>query len=74
MKLGEWPGRRLCAKLWLHGLRTALLGQLIPAVLPQAPRVLGVDEFACGEDVPPTPRSRTHGGRSWQAGIMGVRL
>ncbi|WP_075033119.1 transposase [Streptomyces mirabilis] len=47
MELGGRPGQRLCAKLQLHGRRTALLGQLVaPAVPARAPRVLGIDEFA----------------------------
>jgi hypothetical protein len=47
MELGRRPGQRLCAKLQLHGRRTALLGELVaPPVPARAPRVLGIDEFA----------------------------
>ncbi|MER5210509.1 transposase [Streptomyces sp. NPDC002838] len=47
MELGGRPGQRLCAKLRLHGRRTALLRQpLAPPVPAQAPRILGIDEFA----------------------------
>ncbi|MHC5262669.1 transposase family protein [Streptomyces sp. UC4497] len=46
-ELGGRPGQRLCAKLRLHGRRTALLGQLVaPPVPARAPRILGIDEFA----------------------------
>ncbi|AZQ39992.1 hypothetical protein EJ357_46820 [Streptomyces cyaneochromogenes] len=47
MDLGGRPGQRLCAKLRLPGRRSALLSQLVaPPVPAQAPRVLGIDEFA----------------------------
>ncbi|NGO46106.1 transposase family protein [Streptomyces sp. YC419] len=47
MRLGGRPGQRLCAKLRLHGRRTALLEQLVAPLVPaRAPRVLGIDEFA----------------------------
>jgi transposase len=47
MELGGRPGQRLCAKLRLPGRRTALLSQLVaPPVPAQAPRILGIDEFA----------------------------
>ncbi|MFD3580923.1 ISL3 family transposase [Streptomyces sp. NPDC058683] len=47
VELGGRPGQRLCAKLRLHGRRTALLEQLTaPAVPDRAPRILGIDEFA----------------------------
>ncbi|MCT9094303.1 ISL3 family transposase [Streptomyces sp. ASQP_92] len=46
-ELGGRPGQRLCAKLRLHGRRTALLAQLVaPPVPARAPRILGIDEFA----------------------------
>lgn len=46
VELGGRPGQRLCAKLRLHGRRTALLGQLVaPPVSARAPRILGIDEF-----------------------------
>ncbi|MFD8646339.1 ISL3 family transposase [Streptomyces mirabilis] len=45
--LGGRPGERLCRTLQLPTGRTHLLGLLTaPAVPEQAPRVLGVDEFA----------------------------
>uniref|UniRef100_A0AAU3HNU4 ISL3 family transposase n=1 Tax=Streptomyces sp. NBC_01393 TaxID=2903851 RepID=A0AAU3HNU4_9ACTN len=45
--LGGRPGERLCRTLQLPAGRTHLLGLLTaPAVPEQAPRVLGVDEFA----------------------------
>ncbi|MDO0936493.1 ISL3 family transposase [Streptomyces sp. DG2A-72] len=47
MELGGRPGQRMCAKLRLHGRRTALLRQLLaPPVPARAPRILGIDEFA----------------------------
>ncbi|MET7931133.1 transposase [Streptomyces sp. NPDC005349] len=45
--LGGRPGERLCRVLQLPTGRTHLLGLLMDPVVPeQAPRVLGVDEFA----------------------------
>lgn len=45
--LGGRPGERLCRVLQLPTGRTHLLGLLTAPVVPeQAPRVLGVDEFA----------------------------
>ncbi|WP_327358066.1 ISL3 family transposase [Streptomyces sp. NBC_01304] len=45
--LGGRPGERLCRVLQLPAGRTHLLGLLTAPVVPeQAPRVLGVDEFA----------------------------
>ncbi|MFI6463134.1 ISL3 family transposase [Streptomyces sp. NPDC050538] len=47
VELGGRPGQRLCAKLRLHGRRTALLEQLTaPDVPDREPRILGIDEFA----------------------------
>ncbi|MFD8990352.1 transposase [Streptomyces goshikiensis] len=47
VELGGRPGQRLCAKPRIHGLRTALLGQLAAQpVTTRAPRILGIDEFA----------------------------
>ncbi|WP_328935804.1 MULTISPECIES: transposase family protein [unclassified Streptomyces] len=46
-ELGGRPGQRLCRRLLLKAGRTRLLGLLTePAVPEQAPRVLGVDDFA----------------------------
>ncbi|MFE9803500.1 transposase family protein [Streptomyces goshikiensis] len=50
VELGGRPGQRLCAKLRIHGLRTALLGQLAAQPVPtRAPRILGIDAFAFRE-------------------------
>lgn len=47
VELGGRPGQRLCARLGVHGRRTALLGQLAAQpVSAQSPRILGIDEFA----------------------------
>ncbi|OIV39515.1 hypothetical protein BIV57_00730 [Mangrovactinospora gilvigrisea] len=47
VELGGRPGQRLCRRLRLTAGRTRLLGLLTePAVPEQAPRVLGVDDFA----------------------------
>ncbi|RAG85029.1 ISL3 family transposase [Streptacidiphilus pinicola] len=46
-ELGGRPGERLCRRINLQASRTQLLGLLLaPEVQQQAPRVLGVDEFA----------------------------
>ncbi|MET9460044.1 transposase family protein [Streptomyces canus] len=58
-ELGGRPGQRLCAKLRLHGRRTALLAQLVaPPVPARAPRILGIDEFAFRSRRPAQPRDR----------------
>lgn len=47
VELGGRPGQRLCTKLRIHGRRTNLLRQLAAQPVPaQAPRILGIDEFA----------------------------